>query len=184
MDCMEKAQDHEITVKGRKAELKALATAKKIIQAAAFAQSDAASENSDDAPALLQVASTSRTRVKARTAAQMHQAGGRAAELIKKLAKEQHSTALAQLASRIEATVRFSGRTGDDPFAKVKGLINDMLAKLLKEAQEEAEEKAYCDSEMAKTEKKKTELQDDLEAVTAKIDKSASASKQLKKEVK
>merc|ERR1719191_256325 len=34
MDCMEKASDHEITVKGRAEELKALATAKKIIQQA------------------------------------------------------------------------------------------------------------------------------------------------------
>jgi chromosome segregation ATPase len=59
-----------------------------------------------------------------------------------------------------------------------------MIAKLVKEAQEEAEEKAYCDAEMAKTEKKKEELTDDLEAITAKIDKSISASKTLKKEVK
>jgi len=59
-----------------------------------------------------------------------------------------------------------------------------MIAKLLKEAAEEAEEKAYCDTEMAKTEKKKEELTDDLEAITAKIDQSASASKRLKKEVK
>merc|ERR1719486_1028244 len=34
MDCMEKASDHEITLKGRAEELKALATAKKIIQQA------------------------------------------------------------------------------------------------------------------------------------------------------
>merc|ERR1719482_2501940 len=38
MDCMEKASDHEITLKGRAAELKALATAKKIIQAATALQ--------------------------------------------------------------------------------------------------------------------------------------------------
>merc|ERR1719235_1081728 len=59
-----------------------------------------------------------------------------------------------------------------------------MIAKLLKEAQEEAEAKAYCDAEMAKTEKKKQELTDDLEAISAKIDKSVSASTRLKEEVK
>merc|ERR1719235_2263326 len=59
-----------------------------------------------------------------------------------------------------------------------------MIAKLLKEAQEEAEEKAYCDAEMAKTETKKAELTDDLEAITAKIDKSISTSTRLKEEVK
>merc|ERR1719313_2105178 len=38
MDCMEKASDHEITLKGRAEELKALATAKKIIQQATALQ--------------------------------------------------------------------------------------------------------------------------------------------------
>merc|ERR1740138_279946 len=38
MECMEKASDHEITLKGRAEELKALATAKKIIQQATALQ--------------------------------------------------------------------------------------------------------------------------------------------------
>merc|ERR1719482_55359 len=38
MDCMEKASDHEVTLKGRAAELKALAVAKKIIQQATSLQ--------------------------------------------------------------------------------------------------------------------------------------------------
>merc|ERR1719324_1274253 len=76
------------------------------------------------------------------------------------------------------------GNKGDDPFKKVKGLIDDMIAKLMKEAQEEAEMKGYCDAEMAKTEKKKDDLSDDLEDTTAKIDDSTSASTRLKEEVK
>jgi hypothetical protein len=170
MDCMEKASDHEITLKGRAEELKALATAKKIIQ-----QATALEQLS-----LIQVSASSRVT----THSKAGQRGINAAGMIRRLAKSQHSAALAQLASRIEATVRYYGRSGDDPFAKVKGLIQDMIAKLLKEAQEEAEEKAYCDAEMAKTEKKKAELEDDLEAITAKIDKAVSASTRLKEEVK
>merc|ERR1719161_2859871 len=56
--------------------------------------------------------------------------------------------------------------------------------KLMKQAQAEAEEKAYCDAEMAKTEKQKQDLESDLEAITAKIDDSTSASIRLKEEVK
>merc|ERR1719281_641494 len=170
-------------MKGRAEELKALAVTKKIIQQATALPQVSDSEDSEDSEvSLIQLSASSHSRAHSRSKA--GQAGVQAASLIRRLAKKQHSVALAQLATRIEATVRFYGRNGDDPFAKVKGLIQDMIAKLVKEAQAEAEEKAYCDNEMKKTEKKKSELEDDIEAITAKIDKSSSASKQLKKEVK
>merc|ERR1719281_1400616 len=74
--------------------------------------------------------------------------------------------------------------TGEDPFAKVKGLIRDLIDRLMAEAHAEATEKAYCDEQMAKTEAKKSELEDDIATLTAKIDKAASASAILKEEVK
>merc|ERR1719160_1014052 len=104
--------------------------------------------------------------------------------LVKRLAKEQHSTALAQLASRLNAVIRYGATSGDDPFAKVKGLITDMITKLMNEAAAEAAEKGYCDEQMAKTKAKKEELQDDLEKLTTKIDSDTSASERLKEEVK
>jgi len=174
MDCMEKASDHEVTLKGRAEELKALATAKKIIQQATALQQ----------LSFIQLSASSSSKSHSKSHSRAGQSGIQAAAMVRRLARAQHSPALAQLASRIEATVRYYGRSGDDPFAKVKGLIQDMIAKLLKEAQAEAEEKAYCDAEMAKTEKKKAELTDDLEAITAKIDQSVSASTRLKEEVK
>merc|ERR1719163_1209677 len=59
-----------------------------------------------------------------------------------------------------------------------------MIAKLEKEAEDDATEKAYCDEEMAKTEAKKAELEDDLSKLTAKIDKASATSAKRKEEVK
>merc|ERR1719394_2053288 len=100
--------------------------------------------------------------------------------MIKQLAKKEHSAALAQLASRVAAVARFGASNGDDVFAKIKGLIRDMITKLEKEADDEATEKAYCDEQLAKTEFKKGELEDDIAYFTSKIDTAAAASAQLK----
>merc|ERR1719449_427295 len=103
--------------------------------------------------------------------------------MVKKLAREHHSAALAQLASRMAVVVKYGAKHGDDPFAKVKGLIQDMIEKLEKEAEAEATEKAYCDEQMAKTEAKKAELEDDIAKLTNKIDQAAARSASLKEEV-
>merc|ERR1719420_2432187 len=95
-----------------------------------------------------------------------------------------HSTQLTQLASRIAATIRYGAASGDDPFAKVKGLIVDMIDKLMKEAADEASFKAYCDEEMAKTEQKKNELNADIDKLTSKIDTLSARSAALKEDVK
>jgi len=103
-------------------------------------------------------------------------------EAVKRLAVDHHSAALNQLASQISTVVMYGGASSD-VFAKIKGLIGDMIAKLEKEAEGDATEKAYCDEEMAKTEAKKAELEDSLASLTGKIDQAASKSAQLKEEV-
>merc|ERR1719155_404593 len=101
-----------------------------------------------------------------------------------KLADQHHSAELAQLASRIKAVMAYGAAGRDDVFAKVKGLISDMIAKLEKQAEEEATEKAYCDEEMKKTEEKKSELEGVISKLTSKIDLAAAKSAELKGEVK
>merc|ERR1719395_495206 len=121
------------------------------------------------------------------TSSQMHSradlANSEVINIVKKLARDQHSAALAQLASRIAVVVKYGGKDGADPFAKVKGLISDMITKLEKEAEAEATEKAYCDEQMAKTEAKKSELDDTIAKLTNKIDRAGARSASLKDEV-
>merc|ERR1740123_962987 len=70
-----------------------------------------------------------------------------------------------------------------DVFAKVKGLIQDMIAKLEREAGAEATEKAYCDEQIAKTEAKKSDLEHDISKMTSRIDQAAAKSARLKEQV-
>merc|ERR1719468_594617 len=165
-DCMTTAADHEATVAGRKEELAVIAKAKKIL-------TDSTSGAEGQTYSLLQTALSSRSDL----------ARAEVVTLVKQLAKKHHSAALAQLASRIAAVERFGAASGEDPFAKIKGLISDMIAKLESQASSEATEKAYCDEQIAKTEEKKGELEDDIKKETAKIDKAAAASAGLKEDV-
>merc|ERR1712050_251267 len=165
------AADHEATVKSRNEELTAIATAKKIL-------TDTSSGAVSQTYSLLQASVAS----KLKTRSDLVRA--EVVTLVKKLADKHHSAALAQLASRIAAVMRFGNAGGADPFGKVKSLIADMISKLEKEAQSEASEKAYCDEQMAKTEEKKEELESDTEKLTSKIDKASAKSAGLKADVK
>eukprot|EP00747_Dinoflagellata_sp_TGD_P127765 gnl/TRDRNA2_/TRDRNA2_174444_c5_seq21.p1 gnl/TRDRNA2_/TRDRNA2_174444_c5~~gnl/TRDRNA2_/TRDRNA2_174444_c5_seq21.p1 ORF type:complete len:465 (+),score=169.28 gnl/TRDRNA2_/TRDRNA2_174444_c5_seq21:119-1396(+) len=169
-DCMTGATDHETSLKGRADELKALATAKKIIE-------DSTSGAVGQSYSLLQLAEQAKITTRADLAKL------EVVTAIKRLAKQQHSAALSQLASRVSAAVRMGSMSGDDVFAKIKSLITGMIEKLQKEAAEAADLKAYCDEETAKSDEKKTELTENLDKLSAKIDKATAGSADLKEKV-
>merc|ERR1719337_711535 len=81
------------------------------------------------------------------------------------------------------SAVRYSAQNGEDPFAKIKGMINSMIEKLLKEAEEEATKKAYCDKEMSETKAKKEDKEAEIEDLTTKIDKATSKIAKLTEEI-
>jgi len=168
--CMKVGADHEMTVKARAEELKVIAEAKKILM-------ETTSGASDQTYSLFQVT------VKSKLQTRSDLAHAEVVVLVKRLARETHSAALAQLASRVTAVLQYGAANGDDPFNKVKGLIQDMITQLEEEAKEEAAEKAYCDEQLSKTKAKKDELDDDLEKLTVKIDQSTSKTAKLKEEV-
>jgi len=164
-NCIQVAGDHETTVASRKEELKAVDTATKILKDTSGGGAVSATYS------FLQLLTRSDL------------ANAEVINTVKNLAKKEQSKALAQLASRIEAVIRYGSKAGMDPFAKIKSMITDMLAKLQQDAEDDATEKAYCDEEMAKTEAKKADLEVDAGVLSSKLDRANSASAKLKEEV-
>merc|ERR1719450_1705396 len=83
----------------------------------------------------------------------------------------------------MNSAMRLGTAAGEDPFAKVKGLITDMIATLESEAEEDANQKAYCDKEMSETTAKRDELQAESDKLSTKIAQDKAASAKLKEEV-
>merc|ERR1719359_1725762 len=169
-ECMTKATDFEAETASRGGELKVIAQAKKIII-------EATGGATAQTYSFLQLTAKSQLRTSADLG------NMEAVKAVRKLAQTFHSAAFAQLANRMSAAAKMGAAAGEDPFAKVKGLIEEMIEKLLKEAAEEAEKKAYCDKEMSETKAKKEELTDEIEGLTTKIDKMTADSAKLKEEV-
>jgi len=162
MDCMTKAQDFEAETTSRGEELKALAMAKKaVVENTAGAGGQTYS--------FMQISSSLDLRQT------------EAVQFIKDLAKKQHAPALAQLASRIASAMKLSH--GDDVFAKIKGMIGDMIEKLEQEAAEAAELKEWCDKEIAESTAKKEDITATFEKLSTKLDTATARSEKLKEEV-
>jgi len=162
-ECLTKAQDYEAETKSRGEELIAIATAKKVIE-------ETTSGAADLSYGLNQVSFLQRS-----------QSGGiEVVRFLRQLAQQKHFPALAQLSIRMDAAIRASA---GDPFTKVKGLIQDMIETLEKEAEADATEKAFCDKELAETNAKKDAKTTEIKKLSTKIDQMTSRSEQLQGEV-
>jgi chromosome segregation ATPase len=162
-ECLTEATAFEESTKSRAEELKALAAAKKNITESTGGATEQAYGLVQTS--FVQVASKSNLEVKA-------------VRMVRDMAMSMKSHALAQLASRMQAASHSS-----DPFGKVKGLIKDMIEKLLDEAEADAKKKAYCDKEMAETQANQDDKESAIEKLTTKIDVMSAESKKLKTEV-
>jgi hypothetical protein len=172
--CMTKAQDFEAATKSRDEELKALAEAKKSV-------TDNTVGADSIAYGLNQVSLLEFSHLQLRSGADL--AHFEAVRFVRDLARKQHSPALAQLANRMASAMRVSSGAGQDPFAKVKGLIRDMVTKLEDDAATDASHKAYCDKELAESNVKKSDKTAEIEKLTTEIDMMSARSAQLKEEV-
>jgi len=154
-DCMTRAENFEAETKSRGEELAALAKAKQIIREATAAASS-----------FLQIASSADASIE------------QSVRFVRELAGKHHSNALAQLAAKMTSAMH-----GRDQFAKVKGLIRDMIARLEEEAAADAAKKAWCDRQLADTRQRKAEKTAEIAKQTTRIDKMTATSAQLKEEV-
>merc|ERR1719197_69752 len=94
--------------------------------------------------------------------------------ILKQLSQTHKSFAFAQLASAASS----------DPFVKIRGLIEDMIAKLLKEAEEEATQKAFCDKEMGASTASKEEKTMTIDMLQTRIDGATSTIATLTEDIK
>merc|ERR1719247_2223074 len=173
-DCMDGAEEFELATKSRGEELKALATAKKVIKEAT---GGAAAQSYD----FNQISFLQTDRMHVTSGADL--AKFEAVRFVRDLARKSNSPMLAQLASRMSSAMKLGSAAGEDPFAKVKGLIEDMIATLEADAESDASHKAYCDKEMSETTAKKDELTAESDKLSTKIAQDKAASAKLKEEV-
>ena len=124
-DCQQKAADWEVSQKSRAEELEALTQARKII-----AEKTGGAEGR--AYGLLELSSGSRST---------SVISGEVVDSLKKLGRGNGDVAMTQLALRVQAAVDMNA--GPDVFSKVRGMISDMIDKLVAEAAEEADHKAW-----------------------------------------
>jgi len=71
-----------------------------------------------------------------------------------------HSQNLGLLAEKLAA----------DPFAKVKKMIDDMITRLLNEANADAEHEGFCDKEMGESKITRTKLSEDIDGLAAEVE--------------
>merc|ERR1719174_1197403 len=165
-ECMTKATDYETSQHSRSEELAALQKAKDILQE----KTGGAASRSYS---FVQVKSEIRTSTK------NDQLKDRVLALVQGMADKDGDKMMSLLAERL----RSASLMGADPFAKVKGMIQEMIEKLVADAQKEASHKAFFDKEMSETKAKRDDKQSDLDDLHTKIDKATSKIAKLKEEI-
>merc|ERR1719456_1968415 len=71
-----------------------------------------------------------------------------------------------------------------DPFGKVKGMIEDMVEKLLEDANKEASQKAFCDTETSKSRQSLEEKTMTLDTLSARVDEASTKRAELGQSIK
>jgi hypothetical protein len=148
--CELKAADFESRQQLRAEELEAIAKAIEIMSS-----NDVSGNAEKHLPSLVQ--KTALTQLRAGTRGEAQQ---RATEYLRIQGKRLNSRVLSALAVRVS----------DDPFTKVKKMIKDLIVRLMEEANEEAEHKGWCDTELSTNEQTRKEKTEAVETLHAEID--------------
>jgi len=150
--CEQKAGDFEQRQQLRAEEIEAIEKSIEIIG------SDSVSGNADKhLPSMVQ---TGKSFAQLRTVNSGDENQQRVAQFLQEKGQELGSRVLSALAVRVQA----------DPFAKVKKMIKDLIVRLMEEANEEAEHKGWCDTELSTNEQTRKEKTSAVESLHANID--------------
>merc|ERR1712217_481484 len=101
------------------------------------------------------------------------QAQARVAQFLRSRAKQLNSRVLSSVAARVS----------DDPFKKVKKMIKDLITRLMEEANEEAEHKGWCDTELSTNEQTRKEKTEAVETLHAEIDELEASIQKLTQDI-
>jgi chromosome segregation ATPase len=82
------------------------------------------------------------------------------------------------------AMMEMAGAAAQDPLEKIKGLVQDMIAKLVEEANAEATQKDFCDEEKAKSGKEKDKKMMKVDDLQSRIDTATAGKAKLGENIK
>merc|ERR1719473_1423778 len=162
-ECKQKSVDYEKRQQVRQGEVDAIQQAIEIMSGGAVGA------GSQHLPGLVQKAtSLAQLRSSSQNPAQVS-----VAEFLRGRASKMHSRMLSLMAVRV----------ADDPFQKVTKMIKDMITKLMEEANEEAEHKGFCDTELGTNKNTRDALSEEAEELTAEASKLSADIAQLAEEI-
>jgi len=163
--CEQKASDFESRQQLRAEELEAIAKAVEILS------SDDVKGNAEKyLPTLVQKTHSSLAQLRSKSGGELQQ---RAAVFLREKASQLNSKVLSALSVRVS----------DDPFVKVKKMIKDLIVRLMEEANEEAEHKGWCDTELSTNEQTRKEKTEAVEVLHAEIDQLEASIAKLTEEI-
>jgi tetratricopeptide (TPR) repeat protein len=148
--CEQKAGDFESRQQLRADEIVAIEKAIEIISSGAVA-----GNAGKHLPSMVQKKGSALAQLRSSSTTQ-----NRVAEYLSAQAKKLNSRVLAAVAVHAQ----------DDPFKKVKKMIKDLIVRLMEEANEEAEHKGWCDTELSTNEQTRKEKTEGVETLHAEID--------------
>merc|ERR1719231_2256534 len=163
--CEQKASDFESRQQLRAEEIEAIEKAIEIISSAAV-QGNAEKH----LPTLLQAKSAALAQLRSDSRSPTQE---RVAQYLQDQARQLNSRVLSALAVRV----------ADDPFKKVKKMIKDLIVRLMEEANEEAEHKGWCDTELSTNEQTRKEKTQAVETLHAEIDELQASIAKLTEEI-
>jgi len=76
-----------------------------------------------------------------------------------------------------------ASRASEDPFAKIKSMIKDLIVKLMEEANAEADQHAYCQTELATNKQTREIKSEEVEELTAELDSQNALNEKLTTEI-